>query len=1170
MNDTDTLTGYPPGLPLLDEEVHEAVNMDVDAATSSLVAESQPDNYNLAPTRSGRKRRPPKRFRDEPPPPVPSVPAPAITLPGTPSITICPLPPSVHPLNHPVRQVTSTFQTEANSFGIYRLYTGGRPSIYPRTQAAAQMYNSPNFEATHSEERRPWWVVFGTSLKAVIDNMYAPFENATKFLLMLWQSTGADSKSNSEMDRLVDILSDPRFDTKDLQGFSAEREGKRVDAFAETPLDTNALFSPNDGWVEATAELRLPCEGRKLKEELAPCFDIGGVFFRRPLEVLKAALRDPTEQYMHWFPFQEYWRPNKDAAAERVYSELYNSDAFIDEHRRLNERIAGMVGQLPRMEAVIVGIMLWSDSTHLASFGTASLWPIYIDVFGVSASSDIITHCKRELIHLIWLLILDKEFMHAYVHGFDYLFHDGIRRLVFPRLFTYAADYPEKVLLACIKYLAKCPCPRCLIIKDDISDIGKRRDMINRMKCARIDDPTTQVLIAGARNAIFECGASFSCQYIEAATGDRSLTPVRSAFSTRFYEQGVNHYEMFVPDLLHEFELGVWKATFVHLMRILYANGNDTIQKLNKRYRQVPTYGRGTIRRFGSNASGMKKLAARDYEDLLQCSIPVFDGLLPPPHNRIVLNLLFELATWHALAKLRLHTETTINALEASTKRLGKSLREFKSVTCETYVTKELPSEEAARGRRESALRAKQPASNGPTTNTTARRKREKKFNLSTYKLHALGDYPHTIRMFGTTDGYTSQVGETQHKKVKVYYKRASKSQSTRSITKRERRERILRNIAECSRAAEANMNAANHPVNTQQNKKRKGPILLLEDEEKLPYTDPNDHYHIGKSTKYKLNIYQWPDEELLEQDFVYKDWYIKLLDHLLARLKGYDLFDGDEHVFSDKERSCIVLDNEAIYQHKVLRVNYTTYDLRRDQDSVNPRTHPDIMMVAHEDEPGPDPHPYWYARVVGIFHAEVLWRGESSPPKRMEFLWVRWYGRDLDHHAGWKRRRLHRIGFISSSDPAAYGFLDPANVIRAVHLIPAFELGRTTAYLTGPIVRPAKLEDSEWRQYYINQYRGGGVGHKSTREATDQFLQDRHPSEAPVAFENGDDDDMEGEGGERMPQIAMGEDEDSEDENENENGNNKEQEQEDEEALGPEDGEDHDDEDEEVGYGAL
>ena len=168
--------------------------------------------------------------------------------------------------------------------------------------------------------------------------MYAPFENATKFLLMYWQNTGADSKSNSEMDRLVDILLDPQFDMKHLQGFSAEREGKRVDAFAESPLDTNALFSPNDGWIETSAALRLPCEGRKLKEELAPCLDVGGVFFRKPLEVLKAALRDSTEQFMHWLPFKEYWKPSEDVPAERIYSELYNSDAFIYEHRRLNDR----------------------------------------------------------------------------------------------------------------------------------------------------------------------------------------------------------------------------------------------------------------------------------------------------------------------------------------------------------------------------------------------------------------------------------------------------------------------------------------------------------------------------------------------------------------------------------------------------------------------------------------------------------------------------------------------------------------------------------------------------------------------------------------------------------------------------------------------------------------
>lgn len=40
---------------------------------------------------------------------------------------------------------------------------------------------------------------------------------------------------------------------------------------------------------------------------------------------------------------------------------------------------------------------------------------------------------------------------------------------------------------------------------------------------------------------------------------------------------------MYVPDLLHEVELGVWRSTFTHLIRILAAYGNDTILALNTR-----------------------------------------------------------------------------------------------------------------------------------------------------------------------------------------------------------------------------------------------------------------------------------------------------------------------------------------------------------------------------------------------------------------------------------------------------------------------------------------------------------------------------------------------------------------------------------------------------------
>lgn len=44
---------------------------------------------------------------------------------------------------------------------------------------------------------------------------------------------------------------------------------------------------------------------------------------------------------------------------------------------------------------------------------------------------------------------------------------------------------------------------------------------------------------------------------------------------------------MLVVDLLHEFELGVWKSVFVHLIRILYAAGrgsDELVVEFDKRY----------------------------------------------------------------------------------------------------------------------------------------------------------------------------------------------------------------------------------------------------------------------------------------------------------------------------------------------------------------------------------------------------------------------------------------------------------------------------------------------------------------------------------------------------------------------------------------------------------
>jgi hypothetical protein len=87
------------------------------------------------------------------------------------------------------------------------------------------------------------------------------------------------------------------------------------------------------------------------------------------------------------------------------------------------------------------------------------------------------------------------------------------------------------------------------------------------------------------------------------------------------------------------------------------------------------------------------------------------------------------------------------------------------------------------------------------------------------------------------------------------------------------------------------------------------------------------------------------PVHRLLSSTFP-QNFIAKLKNHPLCRLLGMD-FDGDEHDFSDEQRNSVRILNNTIYAAKVLRVNYTTYDMRRDQDSLNPRNSCDVMVLS-------------------------------------------------------------------------------------------------------------------------------------------------------------------------------------------------------------------------------
>lgn len=82
-------------------------------------------------------------------------------------------------------------------------------------------------------------------------------------------------------------------------------------------------------------------------------------------------------------------------------------------------------------------------------------------------------------------------------------------------------------------------------------------------------------------------------------------------------------------------------------------------------------------------------------------SIPSFEGLLEGAHNRRLMKLLYRTAEWHGLAKMRIHTESSLVLLEELTTEFGQLMRQFRDLTCSQFATTELPKEVLARNRRQ-------------------------------------------------------------------------------------------------------------------------------------------------------------------------------------------------------------------------------------------------------------------------------------------------------------------------------------------------------------------------------------------------------------------------------------------------------------------------------------
>jgi hypothetical protein len=214
--------------------------------------------------------------------------------------------------------------------------------------------------------------------------------------------------------------------------------------------------------------------------------------------------------------------------------------------------------------------------------------------------------------------------------------------------------------------------------------------------------------------------------------------------------------------------------------------------------------------------------------------------------------------------------------------------------------------------------------------------------------------------------------------------------------------------------------------------------------------------------------------DDVSEQDF-----WPKLRKHILPRIKVMLLAErpNAESIAkagirveneSQADLDGILFKGNRMYRHKVLRINYTTYDVRRAQDVVNPNTvRRDIMLLSDlQSDPESCVHQYKYARVLGIYHVNVIYTGPGMldyRDRRVDFLWVRWYENIESYPVqdGWRDYQFDQLRFPRMDHPDAFGFVDPAHVIRAFHSIPRFMTGQL--YQNGVGISNCCRDSKDW-----------------------------------------------------------------------------------------------------------
>ncbi|KAJ7823158.1 hypothetical protein B0H14DRAFT_2370305 [Mycena olivaceomarginata] len=431
-------------------------------------------------------------------------------------------------------------------------------------------------------------------------------------------------------------------------GSTAFTELLKIDGVAQAL----GLSYRNSVELNSIIDEKLPGRPKFTRSEIVVAGEVFELYSRDIIECIRALFGD-TEFAPYLFVVPEHHYADKDQTI-RLYHNMHTGRWWWSTQKQVEATNPG---------ATIIPILLSSDKTQLTMFGNKSAYPVYMTLGNIPKEirrkpsrrafvllaylpTSRLTHIKnkaarrRSLANLFHacLSFITEPLQDAGVTGIKIASGDGKLRRGHPIVACYIGDYPEQLLVTCVKTGS---CPTGQTTHDHLGD--------GESECI----PRDLANVLDALDQLESGGTTYMRACMEAG-----IKPVVHPFWEKL--PYTNIFLAITSDVLHQLYQGVVK----HLIGWLKTSLGEA--ELDARCRRLPP--NHNIRLFMKGISHLNRVTGREHDQISRFILGIIiDMKLPGGRSPVrLVKAVRGVLDFTYMAQYPMHTTETLIALEAA------------------------------------------------------------------------------------------------------------------------------------------------------------------------------------------------------------------------------------------------------------------------------------------------------------------------------------------------------------------------------------------------------------------------------------------------------------------------------------------------------------------------